>query len=135
MNNANQKSLNAIHALALDDIDAASDDEICAEIVEAGEDPDAVALRVAANLDEVVSQFLRDQTASRKAVMSTVALRAPAWRPSLDIVKKLVQGAFTRDPELAAAFREGSKQSDNDLLSLYDDLVSMGKIESPEDAD
>lgn len=133
MSNDNRKSLDAIQALALRDIDAASDEEIRAGIQGSGRDPDAVALRVAESLDRVVAEFMRNRAAATKAVMATAARPTPKARPALEKIKELVQGAFARDPGLAAAFRDGNKQSENDLVSLYDDLLAMGKIESPED--
>jgi hypothetical protein len=44
-------------------------------------------------------------------------------------MKELIDGAFQADASLAAAFRDGKRQSDADLQSLYDDLVELGKIE------
>ena len=37
------------------------------------------------------------------------------------------------EPQLATAFREGTRQSDADLETLYDDLVLMGKIPDADD--
>jgi hypothetical protein len=34
---------------------------------------------------------------------------------------------------LAAAFRDGKKQSEKDIESFYEDLVAMGKINSGDD--
>jgi hypothetical protein len=43
-------------------------------------------------------------------------------------MKELIRAAFDREPQLAAAFRQGRRQTDQDIRSLYDDLVSLGKI-------
>lgn len=39
-----------------------------------------------------------------------------------------------REPKIAMAFRDGKKQTDEDLAAVYDDLVGMGLIK-PEDHD
>lgn len=127
MTKESRKALDALRALALADLDAASDDEIQNELIEAGVDPDVLAASIAAGLDELVAATLRQQAASAK-----MAMRGPspskASRPTLAQIKELVARAFAVEPQLATAFRDGTRQSDADLESLYDDLVSMGKI-------
>jgi hypothetical protein len=54
-------------------------------------------------------------------------------RPTLDRIKERIAQAFAADSQLATAFREGSRQSDVDLETLYDDLVLMGKIPNTDD--
>lgn len=132
MSKNNRAVLDAIQELAGKDLDEATDAQIRAEFIEDGQDPEQVALRVTQSLDAVVAEFLRGRAAASKALMKTAARPLPAKRPALERIKELIQGAFNSDPKLAAAFRDGTKQSENDLLSLYDDLVSMGKL-SPED--
>jgi hypothetical protein len=56
-------------------------------------------------------------------------------RPGIDRVKALVQQAFQTDSALGLAFRDGKRQSDGDWETLYDDLVSLGKIAPEQDAD
>ena len=46
---------------------------------------------------------------------------------------ELALQAFAVEPQLATAFREGTRQSDADLETLYDDLVLMGKIPDADD--
>jgi len=127
MTKESQKALDALRTLALADLDAASDEEIQAELIEAGVDPDAFAARIAAELDDLVAATLRQQAASAK-----VAMRAPSLskfsRPTLAQIKERIAQAFAVEPQLATAFRDGTRQSDADLESLYDDLVLMGKI-------
>lgn len=59
-------------------------------------------------------------------------MRAPSpnmvSRPTLAQIKERIARAFAVEPQLATAFRDGTRQSDADLESLYDDLVLMGKI-------
>ena len=54
-------------------------------------------------------------------------------RPTLDRIKERIAQAFAAEPQLATAFREGTRQSDADLETLYDDLVLMGKIPDADD--
>lgn len=127
MTEESRKALDALRALALADLDAASDDEIQNELIEDGVDPDVLAASIAAGLDELVAATLRQQAASAK-----MAMRGPSpskvSRPTLAQIKELVARAFAVEPQLATAFRDGTRQSDADLESLYDDLVLMGKI-------
>jgi hypothetical protein len=131
MTKKNRAMLDAIQALAARDLDEASDEQIRAEFVEDKRDPSEVACNVANSLDMVVARFMREHAAANKSrpnANSRTALRIPA----VERIRELIQNAFSREPELAAAFRDGKKQSENDMVSLYEDLVELGKIE-PED--
>lgn len=122
------KTLDAIRQLALQDLDATSDEELRAETINDGAEPEAVARSVAAELDAFIAATLRDRAAIAKA--RTVSLPAAATRrPSLARIRELIDNTFRADPCLATAFREGTRQSEADLQSLYDDLVALGKIE------
>lgn len=131
MTKNNRAMLDAIQALAARDLDEASDEQIRAEFVEDKRDPSEVARNVANSLDMVVARFMREHAAAAKS--KPIANTRPALRlPSVERMRELIQNAFSREPELAAAFRDGKKQSENDIGSLYEDLVELGKIE-PED--
>jgi hypothetical protein len=133
MNKSNRIAMNPIRALALRDLEATSDEEIRAEIVEQGGDPDATAQRIRACIDSVMAEAMRAQTAAAKNLMGAAAATPPKARPTIDRIKQLIQEAFRSDAGLAMAFREGTQQSDADLQSLYDDLVAMGKIKREDD--
>jgi len=128
MNKSIRTAMDSIRALALRDLEATSDEEIRAEIVEQGGDPDAAAQLVRARIDAVMAEAMRAQTAAAKKLMGTTAATTQQARPTIDRIKQLIQEAFRSDAGLAMAFREGTQQSDADLESLYDDLVAMGKI-------
>ncbi len=121
-------TLRAIQSLASADLSQTSDDEIRSEIEQSGKDPDALADEIANRLDSITAEFMRQQVAVVKATTKATSMTAPRIRPAIDKIKRLVQGAFAQEPKLAAAFREGTKQSDNDWITLFDDLVDMGKI-------
>lgn len=121
-------TIQAFQALAVSDLDDVSDEAIRAELLEDGKDPDALAREIAEHLDGIAAQFMRDRVAASKAVKKATDVSTPKARPSLKKIKELVRRAFNVEPGLAAAFRDGSKQSDNDLVTLFDDLVVLGKI-------
>ena len=133
MNNETQKTLDAVRVLALKDLEAASDEDLRAEFAAEGIDPDQLAASIALSLDEVLAASLRQQAAAAKVVMQAQAAPKKSLRPTLDRIKECIAQAFAAEPQLATAFREGSRQSDADLETLYDDLVLMGKIPDADD--
>ncbi|BEP95315.1 hypothetical protein GmRootA79_36990 [Acidovorax sp. A79] len=133
MTNESQKTLVAVRALALKDLEATSDEDIRAELAAEGTDPDQLAASIAASLDDVLAASLRQQAAAAKATMQVRVLPKTSRRPALDRIKERIAQAFAAEPQLATAFREGSRQSDADLETLYDDLVLMGKIPDADD--
>lgn len=130
MTNASRRALEAMQALAGQDLEQASNEQIRREFVEDGLDPALEARRVAESLDAVVAQFMRNLASTAKALRATTTHPATQRRPSLERMKALIRAAFDSEPQLAAAFRKGGRQTDEDVRSLYDDLVSMGKIRS-----
>ena len=133
MTNESQKTLAAVRALALKDLEAASDEDIRAELAAEGIDPDQLAASIAVSLDDVLASCLRQQAAAAKAAMQVRATPKTSRRPALNRIKERIAQASAVEPQLATAFREGTRQSDADLETLYDDLVLMGKI--PDDDD
>lgn len=129
MNTHARKTLGAIQALIIKDLEETSDEELQAELVEDGQDPELVAREMAETVDSVISEFLRNRVAATKAVKKAVQSTAPLSKPVLTRIKELVQRAFEAEPSLATAYRKGTKQSDHDWESTYDDLVLLGKID------
>lgn len=133
MKNDSVKAQDAIRRLALRDLDATSDEELRAEFAADGVDPDAAARAVAAELDAVAAAAMRQRAMAAKARVPAPSKR-PRVLPALARMKELIDSAFRSDANLAAAFRDGKRQSDADLQSLYDDLVELGKIDPETDA-
>lgn len=133
MNNEFKKTLDAVRTLALNDLDAASDDDIRAEFAADGSDPDQLAASIAASLDEVIATSLRQQAAAAKVAMQARTALKKSVRPTLERIKERIAQAFAAEPQLATAFRDGSRQSNADLETLYEDLVLMGKITDVDD--
>lgn len=123
-----------IRARALDDLANTSDEEIRNEYREAGQDMAAVAKQTHDMLRDVVAAGMRAKLASAKAATKTSSASRPTnrVRPAMERLKEIVAEAFMREPKVAMAFRDGKKQTDEDLATVYDDLVRMGIIK-PED--
>jgi hypothetical protein len=85
------------------------------------------------SLDDVLAASLRQQAAASKVAMQVRAVPKKSLGLTLDLIKKRIAQAFATEPQLATAFRDGSRQSDADLETLYDDLVLMGKIIDADD--
>lgn len=128
------REIGLIRARALDDLANTSDEEIRNEYREAGQDLAAVAKQTHDMLRYVVAAGMRTKLASAKAATKVSSTSRPTnWvRPTMDRVKEIVAEAFMREPKVAMAFRDGKKQTDEDLATVYDDLVRMGVIK-PED--
>ena len=133
MTNESQKTLAAVRALALKDLAAASDEDIRDELAMEGIDPDQLAASIALGLDEVLAASRRQQAVAAKVAMQERMAPKKSLRPTLDRIKERIAQAFASEPQLATAFREGTRQSDADLETLYDDLVLMGKIHAADD--
>jgi hypothetical protein len=128
------REIDFIRARALDDLANTSDEEIRNEYREAGQDLAAVAKQTHDMLRDVVAACMRTKLTSAKvATKVSSASRPTNWvRPTMDRLKEIVAEAFMREPKVAMAFRDGKKQTDEDLATVYDDLVRMGVIK-PED--
>jgi hypothetical protein len=128
MTTASRRLIEAMQALAGQDLEQTSDERVRVEFVEDGRSPDAEAGRAAERLDAIVAQFMRDRAAAAKALRAATTPQAPRRRPILARMRALVQAALDREPRLSAEFRAGDRQLDRDVRQLYDDLVAMGKI-------
>lgn len=133
MTNESQKTLAAVLTLALKDLAAASDEDIQDELTMEGIDPDQLAASIALGLDEVLAASRRQYAVAAKVAMQERMAPQKSLRPTLDRIKERIAQAFAAEPQLATAFREGTRQSDADLETLYDDLVLMGKIPAADD--
>ncbi|MES2282515.1 MAG: hypothetical protein V4542_13970 [Pseudomonadota bacterium] len=128
------REISFIRARMLEDLANTSDEEIRNEFRESGQDLATVARQTHDMLRDVVAASMRAKLASAKAATKASSLSRPTnWgRPTMDRLKEIVAEAFTREPKVAMAFRDGKRQTDEDLATVYDDLVKMGVIK-PED--
>lgn len=126
-----------IRARALEDLANTSDEELRDELMKDGEDILSVSAEVRAKLGDVVALSMRNKLAMAKVTARKSALTTapPQHRPPIERLKALIAEAFQREPKVALAFRDGKRQSEEDLGSVYDDLIRMGVIKSEKDAD
>jgi hypothetical protein len=131
------KEIGFIRARALDDLANTSDEEIRNEYREAGQDMAAVAKQTLDTLRDVVAAGMRAKLASAKAATTASSASRPTnrVRPTMERLKEIVAETFMREPKVAMAFRDGKKQTDEDLATVYDDLVRMGIIKPEEHGD
>lgn len=128
------KEISFIRNQALEDLANTSDEEVRNEYCEAGQDMAAIAKQTHDKLRDVVAAGMRAKLASAKAATKASTAGQPAIRvrPVMDRLKEIVAEAYQREPKVAMAFRDGKKQTDEDLATVYDDLVRM-RIIKPED--
>jgi hypothetical protein len=131
------KEIGFIRARALDDLANTSDEEIRNEYREAGQDMAAIAKQTLDTLRDVVAVGMRAKLASAKAATTASSASRPTnrARPTMQRLKEIVAETFMREPKVAMAFRDGKKQTDEDLATVYDDLVRMGIIKPEEHGD
>ena len=137
MNSSKTRSeLAALREAALDDLMATTDEQLLQEAIDEGKDLDAVAALVGTVMQESAAAALRHRMVlAKERMQSRPSTRSPlAARPPMEKIKQIVQDIFQVDRDLGLAFRGGKKQTDDDWLSLYDDLVAMGAIK-PDDHD
>jgi hypothetical protein len=123
--------LAAIRAAVQEDLASTSDAELRREALEDGEDVAAMARAMRESMLDAAAATLRCRMAVAKRRVAAVAGRDSALQRaklSIDNVKRQIQDAFVRNPDLALAFREGDRQSDADWQSLHEDLISVGAI-------
>ena len=128
------KEISFIRTRALDDLANTSDEEIRNEYREAGQDLAALAKQTHDTLRDVVAAGMRSKLASAKAATKASAASQPTSRvrPAMERLKQILAEAFQREPKVAMAFRDDKKQTDENLATVYDDLLRMGIIK-PED--
>lgn len=115
-------------------------EEISQMLVDNGEDPDAVARqyqnlvaeKIRAAKKERMLGFRRQSTTSAGFALRGAAPTKSAPLPDIDVMRSRIK-ALSATPEfdkssLAIAYRNGTKQSDSDISSLYQDLLDLGVI-------
>ena len=124
-----------------DDILSASDDDILAELREAGEDP-------ARNADDMRALFEKTVLLANKKRLNAAKAGAASVREvfaapvssAVDIgaararLRQIIEApGGTHKVTLAA--RKESEMSDSDVLGMLDDLLELGILSRPNDAD
>lgn len=146
MSNHDTKRLTMAHALrsgiCADVVDELpTDAEISQMLVDNGEDPDIVVQQYknliagkirAAKKEKLLSFRTQDKPRAGVALRGVRSMKEPSL-PDIALMRKKIV-ALSTTPEfdksnLAIAYRNGTKQSDSDISSLYQDLVDLGVIQ------
>ncbi|MBK9131260.1 MAG: hypothetical protein IPM20_06430 [Gammaproteobacteria bacterium] len=120
-----------------DDAMNMTDEEILAESRKKGLDPDTAANRIRAVLNNAVLESGRQRMQKARAGLHSQNKVHPMRDTSMDIhrAKTILKSAAANDPQvqLTLAARNGGESSDNDILSLVQDLLELGIIKDEED--
>jgi len=117
----------------VEDILAASDDEIAAEIVEVHGDPKKVAAATRAVFEKALAGMGKARLAAARAAVDA-SRRRPATVVALDpaAARRRLDKLMATDPEVASkltlAARKGSSPSDADVRSMLEDLEELGIV-------
>ena len=132
------KATSLLDAL-IEDAQDSSADEIREEIAATGGDPAQVAAQMREMAMGLVLQSRKARLAQAQAQWRHQSGRAaalPTGRTPGRIrerLRQLVSGSESfANGRVALAFRNGVSQSDNDLLSLWQDLVDLGAVSDDE---
>lgn len=126
--------LNRLRAMAAIDALTMSPEDMAQEDAEDGVDASAEAERWRAAMRATAAQVAREAQPKRSSDYAPLSARVRS-RPDIKALKSLVRGVFAAQPKLGLAYRDGTRQSDEDWQSLYDDLVDMGAIVPDEHED
>jgi len=135
MNRYKDEAGNKMAALTeaiMDDILAASDEQILAEYVEDGVDPAAATARMRSSALVKLREAKRTRLEiARETYLQAANRPAPSSRPPLEEMRRrameLIRGGAGGN--LALAFRNGKELTDADLESLWDDFQELGLLD------
>jgi inactivated superfamily I helicase len=119
-----------------EDVDELSDEQVLQEAREDGIDTARVAAEFRSSALSIINQAKRQRLIqARMALQQSQQSRNAAVRarPTLTVIKSRIQEILTLKPSLAIAFRDGKEISDDDWLSLWDDLVETGAVKEGDD--
>ena len=132
-NEAREKLERLCNSLA-DDIDAMSDDELLAELKEAGEDADAIATRTGSLIADAMASVGRRKLAvaragyaAHKAGQRSNVLQWPVERKRA-LIQRFAENDNALRQKLTLAARKG-QDSEADVDSFIEDLIDLGAID------
>lgn len=132
-NKAREKLEKLCNALA-DDLDAMTDEELLAELEEAGEDVDAIAARTRALITDTVANIGRRKLAAARAGYDThkAGHRSNVLQWPMESKRALIQRFAQNDnalkQKLTLAARKG-EDTEADMDSFIEDLIDLGVID------
>lgn len=131
-----RENLTSLRSTILEDLAATSDSDLRREAEEDKNDVVANANQLRSSVREAIASSLRARLATARDRAKISLERNPRYvRPTIDRIKRVVEAAIVREPELALAFRNAKHPSDVDWQTLYDDLLALGALRPEDDAD
>jgi hypothetical protein len=127
-----EREMAALRNAALDELMQLSDSELLDDATAEGLEVSQIARSVRVCMTSASAAFMRQRLLSAKANVERGRSLDPLPKLSISELKELVQRAFQSDPLLGMAFRGGTSQTDEDWVSLYEDLVELGAIKPDE---
>lgn len=125
----------------VDDILETPDEDILAEVIEDGGDPQKVSEEMCALFERTVQELSRANLEAAKKAAADARKAAGVVVP-IDPAeaRRLYDAMIANDPELSAkltmAARKGEDQSDRDIESTIEDLAELGAFDADdEDSD
>ena len=133
-NEAREKLERLCDVLA-DEIGTLSDEELLAELKEAGEDADAIAERMSGLIADAIAEVGRRKMATARSGYETNqadrrsnVLQWPAHRKRA-VVQRFAQNDGELKRKLTLAARAGKKDTEADMDSFLEDLIGLGVID------
>lgn len=130
-NNSGSDPLASAIDMLVQDILEMSDEELLREVKERGEDPKEIAERMRALFGKAIAVQGRQRlAAARSAVNADASRRATSMNRDPAAARRRLDSIMQRFPGTAAkltmAARKGNGLSDNDVLSMLEDLEELG---------
>ena len=130
-----------LQSALIGDAESMTDAEIREEILELGQDPAAVANGLRAMTLALVTEAKKARlTQAAQRLRQQSVQKESLIERSVDAIRRKL-AALAVNPEsmagkkIALAFRNGAKQSDSDVLSLWQDLIDLGAVKDDELSD
>lgn len=127
-----------LRSALIGDAESMTDAEIREEILELGQDPAVVANGLRAMTLALVTEARKARLIQAAQRLRQQPIQKESFiERSVDAIRRKL-AALAANPEsmagrkMALAFRNGEKQSDSDVLSLWQDLVDLGAVKDDE---
>jgi hypothetical protein len=125
-----REGLERLDKALIEDILAASDDEILAEAREDGTDPEAVATAMRALFENTIAASRKARLAAAKAAVAADRIRPATDLPSDPMeARRLLERVLARQGDLTTAARKGGRGgtlSDEEVYGLLQDFRDVG---------
>jgi hypothetical protein len=128
-NPKNLKMIDSVKTAVLTDLLETSDEEVLRELEASGVNMDEVH-QLKASVRAHAAALIRDRRLPSRARPLTVPGQFQTSRPPIKTIRSRIQVAM--QDRAAVRFRDAKQQTDEDLISLYDDMLELGLI-NPED--